>query len=239
MELLMSTAANESSAVHVTIENLVDDLRHKLSRLPAGQRYMVGIVGVPGAGKSTVTKWLVDGINAVLDGNPAIAVPMDGYHLSNETLEQMGLLHLKGIPATFDAAGFIELLRRLRTTTDANVYCPLFDRSIEASILDAIVIEPRHQLCVVEGNNLLLEDPPWDQCLRFFDEVWFLDVDLAVIKPRLQKRHERNGTVTPEAAQAKMESTDLPNARLILASKSRATRIIHMLDQPLSPASGK
>jgi pantothenate kinase len=208
-----------------TVQELVAFLCKKVSELPPGQRYMLGITGYPGAGKSTVSEWLVKGVNEQLANNPAMVVPMDGYHFPNEKLKEMQLLELKGIPDTFDAYGFVELLKRLRNTADKNVYCPLFDRSIEASIADAIVIEPRHKLCVIEGNYLLLKKKPWDECRSYFDEVWFIDVTYDTIMPRLLDRHIQGGR-SPEGAKAKVESTDLPNAKLIEQTRSFADKLI-------------
>jgi pantothenate kinase len=170
---------------------------------------------------------LVDRINAGSQPEcPAIVVPMDGYHLSNSRLAEMNLLDLKGIPETFDARGFVELLRRLRTITDENVYAPLFDRSVEASIEDAIVIKPSHTFCVVEGNYLLLQTEPWAQCKQFFDEIWFVDSTLEEILPRLLQRHIEGGR-SEAAGREKVESTDLPNARLIHESKTLADRLVN------------
>jgi pantothenate kinase len=214
-----------------TVEHLVDFLVDRVSNLPSSARFLLGIAGYPGAGKSTVSEWLVNGVNKKIAQHPAMVVPMDGYHYSNEKLEELELLALKGIPDTFDASAFVELLKNLRTITDANVYCPLFDRSIEASIPDAIVIEPKHKLCVVEGNYLLLEKDPWGECRQYFDEVWFLDVSFDTILPRLQERHIAGGK-TPEGAKAKVESTDLPNAKIVEQTKNRAHRILDIIQAP-------
>jgi|ERR1700733_13075351 pantothenate kinase len=226
----------EKAPETITTEEMIWLLSNKLSALKAGERYILGVVGYPGAGKSTVSEWLETGVNRLYP-HSAIVVPMDGYHFSNETLDQLRLREFKGIPETFDAIGFIELLRRLRTTTDKNVCCPRFDRGIEASIEDAIVISPAQRLCIVEGNYLLLDKDPWRECKSLFDEVWFLDVTFATILPRLIARHIKGGR-TPEGATAKVESTDLPNARLIEETKCRADRVIKVVASKTLPRSG-
>jgi len=214
-------------ADQTTIQDLVVWLCDKVINLAPGRRYILGVTGCPGAGKSTVSEWLVKGVNEGLPNSPAMVVPMDGYHFSNEKLKEMKLLELKGIPDTFDAAAFVDLLSRLRTNIEENVYCPLFDRSIEASIEDAIVIEPKHKLCVVEGNYLLLSKKPWDQCRAYFEQVWFIDVTYDTIMARLLDRHIKGGR-TPEGARAKVESTDLPNSKLIEETKIYADRLIKL-----------
>ncbi len=152
---------------------------------------------------------------------------MDGFHLPDETLRRRGLWELKGVPETFDAEGFVSLLRELRASPVRVVRCPRFDRSIEASIPGAIVVQPEHRLVVVEGNYLLLESEPWSEVRPLLDEVWFIDSSIDEIYPRLLERHILGGR-TPEQARLKVESTDLANARLIEQTRPRADRIVLM-----------
>lgn len=212
-----------ASSVSVLTDYLID----QVDKLGAGQRFLLGIVGYPGSGKSTVSHLLVESVNNKKQNKIAEAVPMDGFHLSNEELEDKNLLPLKGIPESFNANGFLSLLRSLRQHTNAQVFCPLFDRSREISVENALIIEPEHKLCVVEGNYLLLEKKPWNECRQYFDQVWFIDSSFDEILPRLLQRHIEGGR-TPEGARAKVESTDLPNARLVEAGKVLADRIIRL-----------
>src|SRR4051794_20108304 len=75
----------------------------------AGHRRLLGIAGPPGSGKSTLARRLVEEL-----GGAAVLVPMDGFHLADARLVQLGRRDRKGAPDTFDAHGFLELLRRLR-----------------------------------------------------------------------------------------------------------------------------
>jgi pantothenate kinase len=209
------------------MEELITELFEVMGALPPGKRFILGIVGCPGAGKSTFAEALVKSVNYRLGSDFAVVVPMDGYHLSNEILSERGLLALKGIPDTFDAEAFVQLLERLFCDKHINVYAPKFDRSIESSIADAIVIVPEHKLCVVEGNYLLLSTPPWSQGRQFFDSVWFLDVEPSVIKERLLERHKGAGR-TPIDAEKKVLSTDLPNAEIVECTKSFADKVVRI-----------
>lgn len=188
-------------------------------------RYLLGLAGSPASGKSTFSAQLVEQINKLVGRNTAIVVPMDGYHYSNEELDDKGLKPLKGIPATFDAQGFVDLIRTLSQETVRSVFAPLFDRSIEASIENGIEILPEHRIVVSEGNYLLVNEAPWNELPKIFDEIWYIDSTIDLLIPRLVARHRAGGR-NAEEAQIKMESTDLPNARLIESTKSRANRII-------------
>jgi pantothenate kinase len=73
---------------------------------------------------------------------------MDGFHLHHDELARLGLSARKGAPETFDVAGYVDLLRRLRTETDRTVYAPDFDRSRELSVAGAVAVRPEHRLVV-------------------------------------------------------------------------------------------
>jgi pantothenate kinase len=183
-----------------------------------GPRKLLGLVGPPGAGKSTLSAALLAALPGV-----AQVVPMDGYHLAQAELERLGRAQRKGAPDTFDAAGFVALLQRLRQQKpgDATVYAPEFRREIEEPIANAIPVFADTQLVITEGNYLLLEDPHWAEVRGLLDEVWYLDTDEAARADWLLARHMHHGR-SREAALAWIASTDEPNARRIAASAHRA-----------------
>ena len=181
-------------------------------------RALLGLVGPPGAGKSTLAAALLAEFAAVAQG-----VPMDGFHLANVELERLGRRGRKGAPDTFDSAGYVALLRRLLAQPDDEiVYAPEFRREIEEPVANAIPVFPRTQLIITEGNYLLLDEGPWAQVRQLLDEVWYVDIPDALRVHRLTKRHEQFGRSAEEAA-AWVAGTDEPNARLIEASRARAS----------------
>ena len=188
----------------------------------AGRRTVLGIVGCPGAGKSTLS----DAIAADL-GPLVVIVPMDGFHLANEVLERHGTRQRKGAPETFDAVGYLSLLARLRAQRpgDAPVYAPRYDRAASASIGGAIEVDSATPLVVTEGNYLLLDDAPWAGVRAELDECWFVEVDDAVRVPRLIARHIAFGK-TPEAAEEWVMRSDEANAALVKRSAGRADRVV-------------
>lgn len=189
------------------------------------ERFLLGITGAPGAGKSTMAENLMSECNRMHGKEVAVVLPMDGFHLSNSRLDQLGMRALKGIPETFDAEGFVRLVERVKTGFGESIGCPRFDRSIDASVDGAIVVKPGHKLIIVEGNYLLLDRPPWNRLRLVMDCVWFIDSSIEQIEPRLIERHVMGGR-TREAAIEKVNCTDMPNALLIDSTRTAANRII-------------
>jgi pantothenate kinase len=186
--------------------------------LARGGRRLLGLAGPPGAGKSTLAL-------ALRAAFPDVAriVPMDGFHLAGSELARLGRAGRKGAPDTFDAAGYVALLRRLRApAAGETVYAPEFRREIEEPIAGALAVGPEVRLVITEGNYLLLDDDPWRAVAPLLDECWFVDVDDALRVGRLVARHERFGR-SPADARAWVAGTDEPNARLVEASRGRAS----------------
>jgi pantothenate kinase len=206
-------------------KDLYNALLAKVLELGDNQRYLLGIVGSPASGKSTLAKDLAKGINKDAKNKVAIVVPMDGFHRSNAELKAWGIWELKGIPDSFNAEAFINLLAGIREHTNSQVGCPAFDRKIEEPTENAILVQPNHKLVIIEGNYLLLASNPWGKIKPMLDETWYIESNLQKIEPRLLERHIKGGR-SPEDARRKMESTDLPNARLIETSKPMADHVI-------------
>jgi pantothenate kinase len=202
------------------------DLAARARGLCDGHRAILGLVGPPGAGKSTLAEALVNELSQQAppggSGQPWVAlVPMDGFHLAEVQLVRLGLRDRMGAPETFDARGFITLLKRLRDETGSTVYAPDFQRTLELPIAAALAVEPSVRLVVTEGNYLLLPVDPWGEVTSLLDEVWYVDHDPVDRVPRLIARHMAFGKTPTEAREWVMRS-DEANANLVRASAERA-----------------
>lgn len=191
--------------------------------LKGNKRTLFGIIGEPGAGKST----LVEEIKAKFPTNELAVLPMDGFHLSNKVLIENGIRHLKGAPQTFDSRGFVALLNRVRTVVDQNIYIPVFHREIEESIANESVITPEVKVVIVEGNYLLYPELGWGGVQELLDSSYFINISQEVRLERLIARHEKYGK-TPEEAREWSLGSDEANAEMIRSTKVRATNIIDL-----------
>lgn len=204
---------------------VVGDLHARIARLLArSPRVIVGVVGEPGAGKSTLTQALSDRLRDA--GVPTAVVPMDGFHLANAELARLGRADRKGAIDTFDGGGYLSLLRRLRAGDEPVVYAPLYLRgNLKSSIGSALAVARETAVVLTEGNYLLATDEPWAQVKGLLDEAWFLDVDPRVRRARLYERHVANGK-TPERAAAFTDGSDERNAELIRGTRGRADVVV-------------
>jgi len=181
------------------------EILDRIAGLGPGRR-IVAIVGAPGSGKSTLAARLAAGLA------DAALVPMDGFHLDNRLLEAEGLRGCKGAPQTFDAAGFVALVQRLKA--GGEVVHPVFDRGLDLSIAGAGRVEASTRLVLVEGNYLLLDRAPWRKLAGLWDLSVMLDVPMEELRRRLTARWQGLGR-SPAEVMAHLEN-DLGNAELVL-----------------------
>jgi pantothenate kinase len=80
----------------------------------------------------------------------------DGWFPSSERRARpSGPPAAQGAIDTFDAFGYLALLRRIRTEQNNPVYAPDFGWVLEEPIAASIAIEPDVRLVITEGNYIL------------------------------------------------------------------------------------
>ncbi len=194
------------------------EIRDRIAALGPGRR-VIAVAGAPGSGKSTLAARLVEALeNAAL-------VPMDGFHLDDRLLEEDGLLSRKGAPETFDAAGCVALVARLRA--GGEVIHPVFDRSRELAIAGAGRVPAGTRLVVVEGNYLLLNRAPWRDLAGLWDLSVMLEVPMGELRRRLTARWQALGK-DPARIEAHLHN-DLANAETVLRQSLPADLVVRNL----------
>ena len=188
--------------------NLVAERIHEM--LDTRSRLVVAIAGAPASGKST----LAEGVSQRLTQQRVrnVVVPMDGFHLDNAVISARGLLARKGSPDTFDAAGYVHMIRRIKA--GETVYAPTFDRSRDISIAGAQEVPADCPVILTEGNYLMHDAAPWRELAGLWDLTVRVEVPLPELRARLIQRwlslnHTRANAIR------RAEGNDIPNAQLV------------------------
>ena len=187
----------------------LNDIVKKIEAQNTGdKRLMVAVSGPPASGKSTLAEMLGEKIAN------SIVVPMDGFHLDNSILDEMGARDRKGAPHTFDGEGFVDMVKRI-AADDGVVSIPEFVRSLDKVVAGDSVVTPNDRIILVEGNYLMLDSAPWCELEQYFDFSISLNPGIEILKTRLTDRWLAYDH-TPEQAKARALSNDIPNAEYII-----------------------
>ncbi|KAK9839948.1 hypothetical protein WJX74_000964 [Apatococcus lobatus] len=193
----------------------------------AASRWVIGISGVPGSGKSTIAKAVAAHLNELQkDQHFAVAVGMDGFHYTRAQLDGMEdpeEAHAKrGAHWTFNGPSFVKAISELKQAVHSKL--PSFDHNVKDPVEDDIEVLEHHQVVIVEGNYLHLDLDPWNQLASLWDDSWYLDCDMEVAMQRVFDRFLTMGLCSHEA-QHRLDDNDSRNAELI-ASYAHCAQLI-------------
>ncbi|KAI3435982.1 hypothetical protein D9Q98_002040 [Chlorella vulgaris] len=209
---------------------LTDRVMHHLQRRGDSRsagKFLVGVAGVPGSGKSSLAREVVARLNK--RGTLAVNVPMDGFHYFKHQLDTMPdprVAHARrGAEWTFDASAFVTCLRQLKTGRGV---APSFDHGVGDPRPGMIEVDEQHQVLVAEGNYLLLAAEPWCHLQPLWDDTWYIDCEVDVAMQRVFERQTGNG-VAAEVSRRRVATNDRPNAELVVTTKDRAAVLVPTL----------
>ncbi|WP_371481428.1 nucleoside/nucleotide kinase family protein [Kitasatospora sp. NBC_00315] len=228
-----SAAAAATGAPGTTddLRTLTEQVRALLRGRGSGSRTLLGLAGPPGAGKSTLARFLVAEIRRTEGATSAAYLPLDGFHLSNAQLDRLGLRARKGAPNTFDADGYVALLRRVADDRFRDIYVPDFDRELDEPVAARHVVTPQARLVITEGNYLASADHPWTQARPLLRELWYVEAEDSVRETRLLRRHMAGGEAEADA-RSRVSSNDHPNGEYVKAARDACTRSVRLGDLP-------
>lgn len=201
------------------LQSLATDIARRIAS--TDRRQIIGIVGAPGTGKSTVARILQSMIGEEL----CAVVPMDGFHLSQGAINGSELATRKGAADTFDIGGYLSILERLKRNDEEVIYAPDYRRSIEDPIAAAIAVPRQVRVVLTEGNYLLAEIGRWIEVRDYLAEAWFVETPHDIRVARLIQRHVEFGKA-PEFAEEWALGSDESNAKIVEATRPRADKVI-------------
>jgi hypothetical protein len=192
------------------------------------RRFVIGIAGPTGAGKSVVALLLKDmarqaGLPFALE-----AITIDAYHYPNSFLNShfSGGEPLKKVKGRFDTYDAKELAKDLKAfALEETVSFPTYSRKLHDPVRNGIVIETKEALLIVEGLWLLYDKAGWDAVGSLLDYSIFIDADKGRAKEPVLKRHITGGR-TLEDALRHYERVDARNSDLVLATRHKANKVI-------------
>lgn len=203
----------------------IDQLAHivieRSDTLKPTRRLLVGIAGIPGSGKSTLSQAVLERIVA-LRGPCCVLVGMDGWHYPRTVLDEMSdpaeAHKRRGAAFTFDADAFVAFAERLRQDGLHTITAPSFSHAEKDPVSDAIQIKPTHKIVLIEGLYCCLDVEPWKRAAECWDLRWFIDTTPQIARERLTRRHVESGICANAAlAMERADTNDLPNGEWILA----------------------
>lgn len=232
-----------------TYRDLASTVRAQANQATQG-RLLVAIAGPPGSGKTSITEKVVallneaeqttaaDKVTDTIPSTRAVAISMDGFHLSRATLDKQPnraeAYMRRGAPWTFDAEGVLEFTRGLRHWADRNaseshpelpLYAPSFDHALKDPKPCGITIFPATVIVFLEGNYLLLDEPIWREIAPLVDLRIFIDVDEETARTRVAKRHVAAGIERNlEDAYKRVDGNDTLNGQIV------RDRLLHDVD---------
>jgi pantothenate kinase len=196
------------------------------------KRFLIGIGGPPGSGKSVLAEqlhWIITN-GHFHPAAKSCALPMDGFHYPNHYLQnhtrklsdgtEIPLSAVKGQPDTIDVKLFRHHLEQLLTRPDSMPW-PGYSRFVHDVIPNRHHVERAVNLVIVEGNYVLVNRGPFAGIPKVFDLKIYVEAPGPKVVANLVERHMRGGK-TLEQAKDWVRRIDLPNARIAESTKASA-----------------
>ncbi|KAF4190137.1 hypothetical protein CNMCM7927_004867 [Aspergillus lentulus] len=228
--------------MEVEYTRLAETIRQK-ANAHSKKRFLVAIAGIPGSGKTTTAAAVARLLNTSSPKRTTL-LSMDGFHLSRATLDRLPNREeayiRRGAPWTFDAARFVQFIRRLRNWADSTpcasaetIYAPSFDHEAKDPVENGIAITDDAEIVIIEGNYLLLDEPEWREVAALVDYRVFVESDLQEARERVARRHVLAGIEKTLAdAFRRVDSNDYLNAVTIREKLIAPDLVVHSVTEP-------
>ncbi|TIB95727.1 P-loop containing nucleoside triphosphate hydrolase protein [Wallemia mellicola] len=223
-------------------------IQRELETITNEERFLVGISGIPGSGKSckcpfeqhilsyvsvAFTSKLFDKL--INSGMNAGVISMDGWHYTRDELSKFpdpeAAFARRGAPHTFDTKSYTDFVKSLKKTPRDFLQAPTFSHSLKDPTPAGVAIDTHTQIVILEGNYVLLNDPKWKEAANLLNIRFWIDLDENEARSRLVKRHLASGICeNEEDAYRRVETNDIQNGRYVRANLIDETKVIESID---------
>ncbi len=227
----------EAQYFKMDIQNIFLPLLYELGTLKKRieGRIVVFIAAPPGVGKTTLSLFLEYLSNNTESTQEVQSVGIDGFHYPQEYLvknkividgEDIIMKEVKGSPETFD---FERLKRKIIALKERNleVKWPIYDRSKHDIVPDQILID--HNIILLEGNWLLLNEENWKDLVNLCDYSVFISAKESMLRERLIHRKIRGG-LSKQDAERFYEKSDRKNVMRVLENRIEPDLMLELME---------
>ena len=178
-------------------------------------RAVLGICGAPGAGKSTLAARLASRI-----GDAAVVVPDGRVPPARRRARPARPQRSERVaPETFDVAGYVALLGRMRAETGPHgLRAGVRPQHGSSRSPARSPYVPSTGWSSRRATTCCTTQPGWSEVRPLLDEVWFVESDEGTRVERLVERHVAHGK-PPDLARRWTLSSDQANADLVARTR--------------------
>ena len=156
--------------------------RNKPTSLP----FILGVTGAVAVGKTSVSIILKSLLETTRGNLTVDVISTDGFLFPNNKLKELGIMHRKGFPESYDYTAIVSFLSSVKSSSSEH-HAPTYSHTIyDVTNTKKIVENP--DILILEGLNLLQDDPKTPaeanrpSIRDFIDFCIFLDADEEDIK---------------------------------------------------------
>ncbi|MDR6940086.1 type I pantothenate kinase [Arcanobacterium hippocoleae] len=119
--------------------------------------WIIGIAGSVAVGKSTAARLLRELMSRWPQTPNVDLITTDGFLLPNAKLTELGIMHRKGFPESYDRRALLDFLHDVKSGKP-NLQVPVYDHVTYDIVPDKFITVNQPQILIVEGLNVL--QPP-------------------------------------------------------------------------------
>jgi pantothenate kinase len=181
---------------------------------PNSSLFIIGICGVPGSGKSTLSKELR---NIILNSGINVQIiPFDGYHISLKDLDK-NLIYYRGCYKSFYVDKFQKDI--IKFVENGSGSFPSFDHALKDPIENDIIITSDTKVVIIEGIYIFNKE--LEELNNIYDIKIFLTFDLNKLISSVALRNYESGIFNSyEESIERATKSDLKNGEFVMETSN-------------------